>query len=55
MTVAALAGTLIPIALKKLNVDPAVASSVFVTTFTDIGGSLSFLGIASVLIDLFPK
>jgi magnesium transporter len=55
MTVAALAGTLIPIALKKLNIDPAVASSVFVTTFTDICGSLSFLGIASMLINLFPK
>jgi magnesium transporter len=55
MMVAALAGTLIPIALKKLKIDPAVASSVFVTTFTDVGGSLSFLGIASLLIDRFPQ
>lgn len=54
MTIAAFAGTLIPIALKKLKIDPAVASSVFVTTFTDIGGSLSFLGIASLLINRFP-
>lgn len=54
MLVAAFAGTLIPIALKKLKIDPAVASSVFVTTFTDIGGSLSFLGIASLLINRFP-
>jgi magnesium transporter len=52
MLVAALAGTLIPVALKRLNVDPAVASTVFVTTFTDIGGSLSFLGIATLLINL---
>ena len=55
MLVAALAGTLIPIGLKKLNIDPAVASSVFVTTFTDVAGSLSFLGIASLLIDKFPR
>jgi magnesium transporter len=54
MLVAALAGTLIPIGLKKLKIDPAVASSVFVTTFTDVAGSLSFLGIASLLIDKFP-
>jgi magnesium transporter len=54
MLVAAFAGTLIPIALKKLKIDPAVASSVFVTTFTDVGGSLSFLGIASLLINRFP-
>jgi len=54
MFIAAFAGTLIPIALKKLKIDPAVASSVFVTTFTDIGGSLSFLGIASLLINRFP-
>lgn len=52
MVVAALAGTLIPVALKKLKIDPAVASTVFVTTFTDIGGSLSFLGIASLLMSL---
>jgi len=51
MLVAALAGTLIPVVLKRY-VDPAVASTVFVTTFTDIGGSLSFLGIASLLIHL---
>jgi magnesium transporter len=52
LTVAALAGTLVPVALKRLNIDPAVASSVFVTTFTDVCGSLSFLGIASLLIHL---
>jgi magnesium transporter len=40
------------VALKRMNIDPAVASSVFVTTFTDVCGSLSFLGIASLLIHL---
>ena len=49
MIVAALAGTLIPMTLKKLRIDPAVASTVFVTTCTDVGGSLSFLGIATLL------
>lgn len=52
MVGASLAGTMIPIALKKMNIDPALASSVFVTTCTDVGGSLSFLGIASLLINL---
>jgi magnesium transporter len=52
MVVAALAGTLIPITLKRMKIDPAVASSVFVTTFTDVCGSLSFLGIASLLMNL---
>ena len=52
MVVASLAGTIIPIALKKMKIDPALASSVFVTTCTDVGGSLSFLGIATLLIKL---
>lgn len=50
MVVAGLAGLLIPTGLRKLGVDPAVASSVFVTTCTDVCGSLSFLGIATLLI-----
>ena len=33
--------------LKKVNIDPALASSVFVTTITDVIGFLSFLGIGS--------
>jgi len=55
MVIAGLTGTLVPIGLKKIGVDPALASSVFVTTFTDIGGSLSFLGIASLLIHFFAR
>lgn len=50
MLVAALAGTLIPVALKRLRVDPAVATGVIVTTFTDCSGFLSFLGLATLLL-----
>ncbi len=50
MLVAALAGTLIPVALKLLRVDPAVATGVIVTTFTDCAGFLSFLGLATLLL-----
>ncbi|HXI92495.1 MAG TPA: magnesium transporter [Blastocatellia bacterium] len=53
MIVSGLAGTLIPVALKRMRIDPAVASSVFVTTFTDIGGSLSFLGLATVILRMW--
>ncbi|MBX9709509.1 MAG: magnesium transporter [Xanthobacteraceae bacterium] len=44
----ALGGILIPMALDKLNADPAVASGAFVTTVTDVVGFFSFLGIASL-------
>ena len=47
MIVAGLFGILVPVSLKKINVDPALASSVFVTTITDVIGFLSFLGIGS--------
>ena len=53
MIVAGVAGVFIPVALRKLRVDPAVASTVFVTTFTDVGGSLSFLGLATLLLKLW--
>ena len=49
MIVAGLFGILIPVTLKKYNVDPALASSVFVTTVTDVIGFLSFLGIGSLV------
>ncbi|HWC03470.1 MAG TPA: magnesium transporter [Methylomirabilota bacterium] len=48
MLVAALAGTLVPVALKLLRVDPAVATGVVVTTLTDCAGFLSFLGLATL-------
>ena len=47
MFVAATAGTLIPLALRAMKVDPALASSVFITTLTDVFGFLSFLGLAA--------
>ena len=49
MIVAGLFGILVPITLKKFNIDPAIASSVFVTTITDVIGFLSFLGIGAYL------
>ncbi|HEV8486289.1 MAG TPA: magnesium transporter [Blastocatellia bacterium] len=52
MIVAGVAGTLIPVVLKKVHVDPAAASSVFVTTCTDVAGFFSFLGIATLLMSL---
>jgi magnesium transporter len=46
--VAALAGILIPLALDHLDIDPAVASGVFVTTVTDVVGFFAFLGLAAL-------
>jgi magnesium transporter len=48
--VAALAGVLVPLALKLIRVDPALASAAFVTAVTDTLGFLFFLGIATLLI-----
>ena len=47
---AALAGTILPVALKSLKVDPALAGSVILTTITDIVGFFSFLGLAAVFL-----
>ena len=47
MLSAALAGILIPILLDRLDLDPAIASSVFVTTVTDVVGFFAFLGLAA--------
>ena len=44
------AGAIVPLALKKFGADPATASSIVVTTFTDVGCLLVFLGLAAVLI-----
>ena len=48
MFVAATAGVLVPLGLRAANVDPALASSVFITTMTDVFGFLSFLGLATI-------
>ena len=47
MIVAGLFGILVPVTLKKFKVDPAISSSVFVTTITDVIGFLSFLGVGA--------
>jgi magnesium transporter len=50
MVVAGLFGILVPITLKKMDIDPAIASSVFVTTITDVIGFVSFLGVSAYLL-----
>ncbi len=50
MFIAGIAGTIIPIVLKRLKADPALASTVFVTTCTDVGGFFAFLGLATLLL-----
>jgi magnesium transporter len=54
MFVAGLTGSMIPLLLKKLNVDPAIASGIILTTFTDVTGFLSFLGLATLLLHYIP-
>ena len=44
------AGVIVPIVLRKLNQDPAIAGSVIVTTVTDVIGFLSFLGLATIFL-----
>ncbi|WP_160680331.1 magnesium transporter [Clostridium sp. C8-1-8] len=50
MSLATIVGYLVPVTLKKLNVDPALASAVFVTTFTDVCGFFFFLGLATMFL-----
>ncbi len=52
MVAAGIAGALVPITLKRLGQDPAVASSIILTTVTDVAGFFSFLGIATLLIGM---
>ncbi|MBX3705587.1 MAG: magnesium transporter [Pseudomonadales bacterium] len=49
MIAAGIAGALVPIGLTRLGQDPATASSIILTTVTDVTGFLSFLGTASLL------
>ena len=49
MVVAAVVGTLVPMALRAFRIDPAIASSVIITTFTDVCGFFSFLGLATLM------
>lgn len=53
MFVAGAVGTVIPVLLKRIGVDPAVASGIIVTTFTDCCGFFSFLGLATLALRHF--
>jgi magnesium transporter len=50
LMVAGFAGAFIPIVLERVGVDPAVASSIFVTAFTDVCGFLLLLGLAGAIL-----
>jgi magnesium transporter len=50
MLLAAAVGVMVPLLLKSFRADPAIASSVIITTFTDVWGFFSFLGLATLLI-----
>ncbi len=52
--IAAASGVIIPYVLKALHIDPASASTVILTTFTDIAGFAGFLGIATILSHVLP-
>ncbi len=54
VAMAGVVATLIPLILKRMNIDPAIASGIFVTTFTDAVGFLSFLGLATLLLQYLP-
>ena len=47
---AALTGVLVPLLLRRMRVDPAVAGTVVVTAVTDVMGFLSFLGLATLIL-----
>ncbi len=47
---ATIAGVLVPLGLRRLKLDPALASGVIVTTFSDVMGFLVFLGLATLLL-----
>lgn len=50
MAAAGIAGVAIPVALKKMNIDPALAGGVILTTVTDVIGLMAFLGLATVFL-----
>lgn len=50
LIVAALAGATIPLTLKRMNIDPAIAGGVILTTVTDVIGFFSFLGLATIFL-----
>ena len=55
LLVAAIAATMIPIALRALKIDPALASAVFITTLTDVFGFFAFLGLATIFLQYVQR
>ena len=49
--IAAFAGALIPLIMKKLGKDPATSATIFITTCTDVGGFFIFLSLAKALLE----
>ena len=47
---AATAGVMVPLTLKRMGYDPALASSIFLTTVTDVMGFFTFLGLATLIL-----
>ena len=52
LIIAGFAGTIIPLALDRIKIDPALASAVILTTITDVFGFLSFLGLSNLIFNL---
>jgi magnesium transporter len=50
LIIAGVAGSAIPLLLKRVGIDPAIASSIIITTFTDVFGFFILLGLASKLL-----
>ncbi len=48
--VAGLFGAMIPLMLKRMDIDPAIGSTVILTTVTDVVGFISFLGLATLIL-----
>ena len=54
LMVAGVAGALVPLILKEFDFDPAISSSIFVTTFTDVVGFFAFLGMGMLVLNYWP-
>jgi magnesium transporter len=54
MVAAAISGVVVPYTLRAFKIDPALASSIFVTTVTDVAGFFFFLGLAALALRIFP-
>ena len=50
LVIAALAGVIVPIILRRMNIDPALAGGVVLTTVTDVVGFMSFLGLGALFL-----